>query len=350
MLYQLFRQIAFRFDPERVHNFTFAFFHLLPKLMAMIMPGIEPNPKRYGISTNGLSWTFPVGVAAGLDKEAQAVEFLSRLGFGAIEVGTVTPKPQAGNPKPRIFRYPQRQSLRNTMGFPNPGQHKIAQNIRACRYPACIGVNLGKNKSTPDHRVHEDYLALYKTFAPIADYLVINISSPNTPGLRNLQSEALLRQLLSALEHERAKKPNKLFIKISPDLSFKEAESILAVATEFKLSGIIATNTTLLPEIGQGGVSGALLYERSRKIRNHLLGLVKDNSDFEIIGSGGFFKFDEILDFWRHGGKLIQVYTSFIYRGPAILQEVKDGIDRLLNQEKVGSIQKLFDSNYFVLA
>jgi len=347
MLYPLFRHIAFRFDPELVHNVTFAFFHLFPGLMASIMPGIKTNPMRYGISTKGLRWAFPVGVAAGLDKEAKAVEFLSRLGFGAIEVGTVTPKPQAGNPKPRIFRYPMRQSLRNTMGFPNSGQHKIAQNLRACPYHTCIGVNMGKNKNTPEHKAHEDYLTLYKTFAPIANYLVINISSPNTPGLRNLQSEALLRELLAALENERAKTPVSLFVKIAPDLSLKDAESILAVALEFKLSGLIATNTTLIQEMGQGGISGALLYETSRTIRNHLAGLVKGNSEFEIIGVGGFFYFDEILDFWRHGGKLVQIYTSFIYRGPAILKEVIQGIDRLLNQEKAGSIQELFDSNYF---
>lgn len=348
MLYPLFRNIAFRFDPERVHNLTFSFFHLFPRLMASIIPGIKANPSRYSLSLNGLNWPFPVGTAAGLDKEAVAVEFLARLGFGSVEVGTVTAKPQPGNPKPRIFRYPHLYSIRNTMGFPNSGMLKIAQNLKSCKLRPCIGVNLGKNKNTLEHEAHEEYRILYKTFAPIADYLVINVSSPNTPGLRNLQSEIFLRQILLSLESERNKCASKLFVKIAPDLTFKEAEAILSLALEFKLSGLVATNTTLIPEIGQGGISGALLYEKSRKLQNHLLSLIKENPDFEIIGVGGFFNFNQILDFWNHGGKLVQIYTSFIYRGPEILQEVKSGIDRILDQEKADSLQELFDRNYFL--
>ena len=317
--------------------------------MASIMPGIKTDSSRYGLSLNGLNWTFPVGVAAGLDKEAVAVEYLRRLGFGSVEVGTVTPKPQPGNPKPRIFRYPQLQSIGNSMGFPNSGQLKIAQNLQSCKMGTCIGVNMGKNKNTIEHEAHEDYRVLYKTFAPIADYLVINVSSPNTPGLRNLQSEVFLRQILSSLESEQDRNSAKVFIKISPDLTFKEAEVILSLALEFKLTGLIATNTTIIPEMGQGGISGVLLYEKSRKIRNHLLSLVKGNSDFEIIGAGGFFTFDQILDFWKHGGKLVQIYTSFIYRGPEILKEIKNGIDRILEQERANSLQELFDSNYFLM-
>ncbi|MBL6991180.1 MAG: quinone-dependent dihydroorotate dehydrogenase [Bacteriovoracaceae bacterium] len=343
-LFPLIQKAAFKLNPELIHNQSFALFHKYPDFFANTFAGVNRaygDHNRYRItSLDGLSWSFPVGVAAGLDKEAIALEFLSKIGFGAIEVGTVTPLPQPGNPKPRIFRYVEEKSIRNQMGFPNEGMEVIADRVEQFRQN-CIGVNLGKNKLTPDDQSFRDYLLLYKKFAPICDYLVINVSSPNTPGLRKLQSSEALKEILGALWEQRHIHKTKLFVKISPDLDKEQIADVVEVAKTFELSGIVATNTTIMEQKGPGGVSGALLYNKAFEVRKYLLDLTRETKNLEIIGVGGFFNFDQIHEFWKQGGKFVQIYTSFIYQGPKILSDIQVGIDDLLKKQGASNLQEL---------
>ena len=286
---------------------------------------------KYKISLNHMDWSFPVGLAAGLDKNAEAIDFFSRILFGAVEIGTVTPKPQDGNPKPRMFRYIEEQSLRNKMGFNNAGAEEILQNVLASnRNGKVLGVNLGKNKVTPEELAPLDYLTLYEKFWKVADYLVVNVSSPNTPGLRDLQRKDKLDDIFKALEDVRKKCHKPLYLKISPDLALEDLDPVINSVKEYNLSGIIATNTTIVPSLGDGGVSGRLLLDKSRIMRNAILEKVKETPSIDVIGVGGISCFDDLLDFWKAGGKAAQIYTSFIFQGPSILTNMKKDIDKFL--------------------
>jgi dihydroorotate dehydrogenase len=317
--YPLFKKFAFIFDPEKVHELTI---HSMKKLGPLVPDRDEPN---FNVSAFGLTFKSPIGLAAGLDKNAEGIDFLTNLPFGFIEVGTVTPRPQSGNDKPRLFRYPEIESLRNRMGFNNLGGDQILLNLmNSNRHDKVVGVNLGKNKITANEDAYLDYAILYHQFAPHCDYLVINVSSPNTPGLRDLLSENGLKEIFEATTHERKKFPRPLFVKVSPDMEESQLKSVVNLVKEYNLTGIIATNTTIMSDYGEGGMSGKILFEKAKRVREFLLEELKETPQIELIGVGGFSSFEEIKDYWIKGGKLVQLYSSFIFQGPGLLEEIEE--------------------------
>ena len=343
LIYSTFKKLAFSIDPEIIHENSLYLLSRAPLISEFFEKGSLGN--QYKVSLNGPSWTFPVGLAAGLDKNAQAFDFFSRLDFGAIEVGTVTPKAQDGNPRPRLFRYVEEESLRNKMGFNNLGADQVYSNIFGRpRNGKVLGVNLGKNKTTDLSKAWEDYVFLYKKFSTLADYLVINVSSPNTPGLRGLQESDALKEILESLECHRKSSPCPLYLKISPDIDPTHVSPIVELAKMFKLTGIIATNTTIRPDLGDGGVSGKLCLEKSKKVREWLLKETKECPDLDIIGVGGISSFEDLRDFWKAGGRAVQIYTSFIFQGPSILFEIKLEIDRVLKHNNLKSVDELLNN------
>ena len=296
-----------------------------------------------------------MGLAAGLDKNAKALGFFSNIGLGALEVGTVTPLPQEGNLKPRLFRYPDIHSLRNSMGFPNDGMDIIERRIASFRGSSKntipIGINLGKNRDTPMRQAFRDYQILYDRFDPLADYLVINISSPNTPGLLKLQQKKELERILDSLSDSRRDYPCPLFIKVAPDIDRQALKELVAIGEKYHLSGLIATNTASMESYGAGGMSGEILKEKANQTRKMALALTKD-SPLEIIGCGGISSFEDILEFWKEGGHIVQIYTALIYKGPSLLREIKDKIDQLMKEKNAGSPPRTYqgDSSVKILA
>ena len=339
--YNAFKKIAFSIDPEKVHDITLNLLSKHPLFFSLINQQDDPS-NEYKIQVGKLTWPFPVGLAAGLDKNAVALDFFTRTLFGAIEVGTVTPKPQEGNPKPRMFRYLKEESLRNKMGFNNLGADRILENIKSSRnYGRILGVNLGKNKLTPEDKAFEDYLYLYKKFWSVADYLVINVSSPNTPGLRDLQRADSLKIIFNSLKKVRMLHPKPLYLKISPDLALDDVGPIVELVKEYRLEGIIATNTTIMENLGEGGVSGKLCFNKSRMMRKLVLEQTKETPEIQVIGVGGISCFDDLLDFWKMGGKAVQIYSSFIFQGPSILADFKSGIDKSLKKTGCKNLEEL---------
>lgn len=339
--YNAFKKIAFALDPETVHDITLNLLSKYPLLFSLINDQNSLSDE-YKVQVGKLSWPFPVGLAAGLDKNSVALDFFTRTLFGAIEVGTVTPKPQDGNPKPRMFRYIKEESLRNKMGFNNLGSDRVLENIQSSRnYGRILGVNLGKNKLTPEEKAFEDYLYLYEKFYPVADYLVINVSSPNTPGLRDLQRADSLKIIFNSLKKVRELHPKPLYLKISPDLAFEDVGPIIELVKEYQLEGIIATNTTIMENLGDGGVSGKLCFSKSRSMRKFILERTKETPDIQVIGVGGISCFEDLLDFWKMGGKVIQIYSSFIFQGPSILEDFKSGIDKYLKKTRCSNVEEL---------
>jgi len=228
------------------------------------------------------------------------------------------------------------------MGFNNLGADGVYENILNCKKNGKIlGVNLGKNKTTPQEKAWEDYLILYKKFAPVTDYLVINVSSPNTPGLRNLQGTDSLREILEGLKQARLEQDIPLFIKISPDLSHQDIPGILELSSDYKLAGLIATNTTIMNDKGPGGVSGKLLSDKASQMRKLILKHLENYPDLELIGVGGISSFDDLWEFWCAGGKAAQIYTSFIYQGPKVLWDMQAQIDRAIELNAVNNFQEL---------
>lgn len=340
-LYPLFKFLAFKGDPESIHEKSMEYFQKYPNL-ANFFPQVNSN-RKYQISDGHMQWDFPVGLAAGFDKNAQAINYFSKVGFGALELGTATLLPQVGNPRPRIWRYPKINSIRNAMGFPNLGSDEILKNIQNATTNKCIGVNLGKNKNTNSKDTPFEYAKLYKTFASDADYLVINISSPNTPGLRDLQTKEAFKEICIAVDEERIKNPKPLYLKISPDLAEAGIYDMVDLAKEFKLSGIIATNTTVQHDYGSGGLSGNYIKSISKNIRKLVCEAAKENPELSVIGVGGIDSFGEILDFWKQGGSLVQIYSSFIFQGPKVLTNIQRDIDNLLKETQYDSLQTWLD-------
>jgi dihydroorotate dehydrogenase len=339
-LYPLFKNIAFKLDAEVAHELTI-------KSMKLLAPWINNTPpdSRFALKSMGLSFAGPLGLAAGLDKNAEALSFLSYLPFSFLEVGTVTPLAQPGNEKPRLFRYPEEESLRNCMGFNNAGMEKVLSNLLGANTrDKIVGVNLGKNKLTENNLAHEDYATLYEKFSPHADYLVINVSSPNTPGLRDLLEDSGLREIFSAVNAKRKKINKPLLVKVSPDMPKEQLSSVVNLVKEYELSGIIATNTTIMPERGAGGVSGKLLFEKARLTRRFLLQELRETPQIELIGVGGFSSYDDILDFWREGGRLVQLYSAFVFQGPSILYEIEKKLASDMNKMKVESFEEFIKS------
>ena len=281
----------------------------------------------------GLNFPNPIGLAAGLDKNGVALPAWAALGFGFIEIGTVTAKAQPGNPKPRIFRLPEQQALINRLGFNNDGADAIAQRLAALResgrWPAVpVGINIGKSRTTPLEQATDDYLYSFRMLRDFADYITVNISSPNTPGLRELQEPEKLSELLHAIGNEAGTTPKPLVVKISPDLSVAELKAILAVCEENGVSGIIATNTTLdhssiSPQLDQaGGLSGAPLRDKSTALVREIVA----QSTIPVIASGGIFDAESAREKFQAGAQLIQLYTGLVYRGPQLLREIMDSL------------------------
>src|SRR5438094_6944686 len=326
---RLVRPLLFSLEAETAHHFTIAslrrasHFDLALRALRRFTP--PSNPK----TLFGLTFPNPIGPAAGLDKNGVALPAWAALGFGFVEIGTVTAMAQPGNPKPRMFRLPAKQAVMNRIGFNNDGADVIAKRLRGLRqsqrWPAVpVGINIGKSRTTPLERAADDYLYSFRLLRDFADYITLNVSSPNTPGLRDLQEPAALSQLLRAIATEPAPVAKPLVVKISPDLSPIELEAVLAACEENGVAGIIATNTTLdhswIPSAldEEGGLSGAPLREKSTALVRSIVASTK----IPVIASGGIFDAKSALEKFEAGAQLVQLYTGFVYRGPQLLREM----------------------------
>jgi dihydroorotate dehydrogenase len=330
--YQRFvRPLLFSLDAEAAHRFTIALlgsgshFDLALRVLRFFQPTSKPK------TLFGLNFPNPVGLAAGLDKNGVALPVWAALGFGFIEIGTVTAKPQPGNPKPRTFRLPAQQAVINRLGFNNDGADAIAHRLRRLRqseqWPAVpVGINIGKSRATSLEQAKDDYLYSFRLLRDFADYVTLNISSPNTPGLRELQEPQRLSELLHAIGNEPKATQKPVVVKISPDLSPADLNAILAVCEDNEVGAIIATNTTLdhssiPPQLDQaGGLSGAPLREKSTALVREIVA----RSTIPVIASGGICDAASAREKFQAGAQLIQLYTGFVYRGPGLLREIMD--------------------------
>jgi dihydroorotate dehydrogenase len=329
----------FLFDPEKIHTFTFFLikvFFKIPILGFIIESFYKVESPKLTRKLFGLTFENPVGIAAGFDKNATHISEFEKFGFGFIEIGTVTPKPQEGNPKKRLFRLKEDSAIINRMGFNNDGVAKIKNRLMK-KHKVLIGGNIGKNKITPNSQAKNDYLICFRELYNHVDYFVINVSSPNTPGLRELQSKEFLNDLFIDLNKLRSKEIIKkpILIKISPDLSKEKILEILEVIDTNNIDGIIATNTTIdYPNLKSknknetGGLSGAPLYDKSNKVISFIS--KKTNGKLPIIGVGGISTPEQAVKKIEAGAHLIQLYTGIIYEGPGIVRKINK---KLLNQE-----------------
>jgi dihydroorotate dehydrogenase len=339
MLYKITRLILFRFKPEFIHNVIFRVLPLFKLFFPLLKPFYTFNAYANDFTVNGLTFRNRLGIAAGLDKDGELIEFWDTAGFSHIEVGTVTPLPQPGNPKPRLFRLVKDKGIINRMGFNNKGaehlRKKIVKAKKRVRKDFVIGVNIGKNKQTPLENAFEDYAKCLDVLYDAGDYFVINISSPNTEGLRELQGERYLKNLLFEIVMKRNEivksksLPEKnIFLKIAPDLTDEELKSVYEDAVYYGLNGIIATNTTitrngLKTKIEQGGgLSGKPLKEMSDVILKRLHELNEGKKDFILIGVGGVFNNADFKDKMILGADLVQVYTGLIYEGFGLAKKI----------------------------
>jgi dihydroorotate dehydrogenase len=320
--YGLARPFLFSLDPETAHKLSLGLATFLPQLAVPACP----------VRAMGLEFPNPVGLAAGLDKDAVHIDALARLGFGFIEVGTVTPRPQPGNPRPRLFRIPEKQALINRFGFNNVGVYAFVENIARTRWRGVLGVNIGRNTDTPPERAVDDYELCLQQVYPAASYVTINVSSPNTAGLRSLQEKDSLDHLLARLTAMRERLSDRhgrrvpLILKVSPDLGENSIRDIAAAVEQHRLEGVIATNTSLsrdrvqgLPHANEaGGLSGAPIRDRATRILKQLKGLLPDVA---LIGAGGILSHADAVEKRAAGASLIQLYTGLIYRGPGLVAE-----------------------------
>jgi dihydroorotate dehydrogenase len=331
----LIRPLLFLFDPEKVHYFTFFLIRIvckIPGISALFESLYAVNDKRLEIEVFGLKFKNPVGLAAGFDKDAVLYQELSHFGFGFIEIGTLTPKGQVGNPKKRLFRLKEDQAIINRMGFNNGGVQKAVERLKKNK-GVLIGGNIGKNKLTPNENAVDDYLICFEALYNYVDYFVVNVSSPNTPNLRELQEKEPLTQLLQSVQKQNLAKPKPkpILLKIAPDLTDTQLLDIIDIVNETKITGVIATNTTISHEGLQsenrneiGGISGKPLTKRSTEVIRFLS--EKSNKAFPIIGVGGIHSADDAIEKLEAGASLIQLYTGFIYEGPALVKAINKKI------------------------
>lgn len=327
--------VLFLFDPEKVHNFTFLLFKIflnIPFVGFLVQKIYSVDNKKLSKKLFGIEFKNPVGLAAGFDKNAKLYNELSRFGFGFIEIGTVTPIAQAGNPKKRLFRLTNDQGIINRMGFNNDGMHKIAARLKKNKN-ILIGGNIGKNKATPNDKAVNDYLHCFNYLFDYVDYFVVNVSSPNTPNLRELQNTNFLRVILDSLNKENLKKSKTkpILIKISPDLSKENLLEIVDLAISLKIDGIIATNTTINRDnltsknINEsGGLSGKPLANKSNEVIRFISD--KSNRKIPIIGVGGIHSAKDAIDKIKAGADLVQIYTGFIYEGPSLIKSINKAL------------------------
>lgn len=327
MYKSLIRPFLFRFDPEKAHHITFFFLKNFSGLAKIFLPKPLEDPRLERV-VFGLKFKNPVGLAAGLDKNATAFKALSELGFGFIEIGTLTPKPQPGNPPKRLFRLIEDAGIINRMGFNNDGVDAAVKQLKKNK-TVLIGGNIGKNKTTPNEDAVDDYLVCFEKLFPYVDYFVVNVSSPNTPNLRALQEKEPLTHLLSTLQNLNAtkEKPKPILLKIAPDLTNEQLLDIIDIVNETQIAGVIATNTTLSREGLQaenktetGGLSGKPLTQRATEVIRFLS--EKSGKSFPIIGVGGIHSAKDALEKLDAGASLIQLYTGFIYEGPQLIHDI----------------------------
>ena len=332
-MYQLLRTLLFRLNPENAHHLTFSLlkFPTFSSLTGWFYKKDHPSLKR---TVFGLDFKNPVGLAAGLDKDAIAFNELGALGFGFIEIGTVTPKPQPGNDKPRLFRLPKNEALINRMGFNNHGVVEAAKRLRTRKDKhLIIGGNIGKNKITPNENAVDDYIICFNELFDVVDYFVVNVSSPNTPNLRDLQEKEPLTNLLNTLQtlNNTKKNPKPILLKIAPDLTNTQLDDIIDIVKQTRIAGVIATNTTIsrdglnydpaeIEKIGMGGLSGKPLTKRSTEVIRYLK--QRSNNAFPVIGVGGIHSAEDALEKLDAGADLIQLYTGFIYQGPKLISDI----------------------------
>ncbi|WJV52071.1 quinone-dependent dihydroorotate dehydrogenase [Pectobacteriaceae bacterium CE90] len=331
-MYPLIRNVLFQFDPERVHEFTIQLLHRIAHtpLELLVRQSVPTKP----VTCMGLSFKNPLGLAAGLDKDGECIDALGAMGFGHIEVGTVTPRPQPGNDKPRLFRVVEAEGLINRMGFNNRGVDYLVENVKKSRFGGVLGINIGKNKDTPVEQGKEDYLICMDKVYSHAGYIAINISSPNTPGLRTLQYGDALDDLLQSVKNkqseleQRHQKYVPVAVKIAPDLSDDELIQIADSLVRHNIDGVIATNTTLdrqliqgLNHCGQtGGLSGLPLQSRSTEVIRRLS--LELNGRLPIIGVGGIDSLISAREKMVAGATLIQIYSGFIFHGPRLIKDI----------------------------
>ncbi|ALD21815.1 quinone-dependent dihydroorotate dehydrogenase [Hymenobacter sp. DG25A] len=336
----LLKPLFFQLDAEKAHHLVFDNL----KRMARVPGGLALLRGLYDYQNPGLErevfglkFRNPVGLAAGFDKNAELTDELAALGFGFVEIGTVTPRPQSGNPQPRLFRLPQDEALVNRMGFNNAGAAAAAERLRHRHSDMIIGGNIGKNKDTPNEQAAQDYVACVEALHEVVDYFVVNVSSPNTPNLRQLQEREPLIQLLQQVQerNQALPKPRPLLLKIAPDLTDTQLDDILLIARETNLSGLVATNTTISREglrtspqhvasLGAGGLSGQPLRKRATEVIRYLHR--RSDGALPIIGVGGIHSAQDALEKLAAGAVLVQLYTGFIYEGPAIVKRINQAL------------------------
>jgi len=337
-MYSFVKRILFLFDPEKVHHFTFKAIKLtlkIPGMKALWEKQFIVKDKRLEKEVFGIKFPNPVGLAAGFDKDAKLYNELAYCGFGFVEVGTVTPLPQEGNPKKRLFRLVSDDAILNRMGFNNGGVETMIQRLKERNTSIIIGGNIGKNKVTPNENAVDDYEKCFEALHPFVDYFVVNVSSPNTPNLRALQDKEPLTALLSKLVelNQQQEKQLPILLKIAPDLTNEQLDDIIEIVEKTKINGVIATNTTIsreglntlhVDDLGPGGVSGKPLTHRSTEVIRYLS--EQSNKSFPIIGVGGIHSPEDAIEKLNAGADLLQLYTGFIYEGPRLVRKINEAI------------------------
>ena len=341
----LLRPILFSLDPEVAHHLTLSMLSMMPPLP------VAPDPPELHSSLWGMEFSNPIGLAAGMDKDAIAIGAWQSFGFGFVELGTITPRPQRGNPKPRVFRLPEHQALINRLGFPGEGMDAVAPRIEKARRGGVrirLALNFGPNKDTPVEQVAADYAALMTKLAPLADFIVINVSSPNTPGLRNWQSPERMRELFAAMKDGSSVAHPPMLLKVAPDLDDATLDTLCDTAIELRLDGMVVCNTTLKREelgvasMETGGLSGHPLRDLARAriatVYSHTQGKLP------IIGVGGIMNAEDALAHIKAGASLVELYTGLIYEGPGLIGRMKKELANLLRREGFRSISEAVGS------
>ncbi len=340
MYARVIRPLLFKLSPEKAHNFTFISLQVLfqiPFVRSIFYALYNINHPSLERELFGLKFKNPVGLAAGFDKDAKLVNQFGFMGFGFIEVGTVTPSPQVGNDKPRLFRLPADSGLINRMGFNNEGVEKMRNRLRRKYVSVIVGGNIGKNKGTPNEDAVSDYLKCFESLFDVVDYFAVNVSSPNTPNLRALQEKEPLTKLLLTLQQTNNAKPKRkpILLKIAPDLTDAQLDDIIDIVKNTGIDGVIATNTTIsrqglhtpateIEAIGNGGLSGAPVRNRSTQVIRYLN--EKSGGAFPIIGVGGIHHADDAIEKLEAGASLVQLYTGYVYEGPALVKRINKRI------------------------
>jgi len=334
-MYAILKFFLFKFDPEKIHHFVTYWLkkaHKVAPINFAIKAFYNFEDKKLELNVFGLHFKNPVGLAAGFDKNGEYIEEFANFGFGFIEVGTVTPLPQLGNEKPRMFRLKADNALINRMGFNNDGVEALAKKlVTVKRNGLIIGGNIGKNKNTPNENAVDDYVKCFDALFDVVDYFVVNVSSPNTPNLRALQEKEPLKHILNTLQNRNLKNSisRPILLKIAPDLTTQQLDDIVEIVQETKIAGVIATNTTISREglysskklkSEMGGVSGKPLKNSSTEVIRYLA--KKSNQSFPIIGVGGIHNADDALEKLEAGAALVQIYTGFVYEGPGLVKQI----------------------------